>query len=167
MANFTLHPPQPFHRSADLYDHDRKLLFREMWSRRGTLLIHYPHLLLHTVEPGLVSHVAALVLLWERWDRASGECPDCSSLIFAQSVGGLLSVGAVSGVCLGCGLISSRHIGGMSEVLAGCRIAVDGTPFLLALSPSRWRFDFRGIPEDLIHALRCSGAGDLPEPSDS
>ncbi len=157
-------PLQPWVRSEDRYDHARKLLFRGMWQHRVTLVEQYPDLILPSVEPELRTHAAALILAWERWDQASGRCPDCEYWTFAADFGGMLSVGLVSGVCIGCGLISTRNIRGMSEVLRGRDIAVQGTPFEIALSPSRWRFDFRGIPAELVAALRWCGVKELPKP---
>src|SRR6185437_7718245 len=89
-----------------------------MLAWRQPLLTMYPTT---PVPAELPTPVAALLLVWERWDLASGACPRCGAPALATSFGGLLSTGAVRGTCTVCAALVGRWVGGLVRVMSGCR----------------------------------------------
>src|SRR5690606_42142216 len=89
-------PPQPWECVPRLRP-DMARLLSAMHRHRHALLAFYP---LVPIAPPRWDHqhgapVGALLLLWDRWDYARGQCPRCNGTAFATSWGGLLSSGSV------------------------------------------------------------------------
>lgn len=116
----------------------RARLLAAMYRRREDLLERYPRALLPAEIP---TPLAALLLVWERWSDASGECPVCGGLALGTHFGGLLSIGGVSGTCTRCGAIVTRSIRGLAAAISGCTSACEGTEYRIPFRsfPGGWR----------------------------
>ena len=109
-------------------------LLRALYRNRRDVLAFYPRVPLADESTGGSTPVAALLLLWERWDYLRGACPACGSMALGMSFGGLLTVGAVTGCCLGCARFVTRHIGGVGPILSSVNEGLQDTPYRLTLA---------------------------------
>lgn len=105
--------------------------------------------------------IGALFLLWERWPACTGDCPECGAKVYGVGFGGLLSIGGVVAVCIGCSREMYRHIGGLMVVAEEFRPWLAGTPY--ALSSSVFGGCVGGDRRALVDALRDLGASNLPD----
>src|SRR2546430_3384377 len=92
----------PSWRAHARHDADLSRLLGALSRRRRDVLVCYPRVPLADEATGTTTPLAALLLLWERWEYLRGACPACGSVALGVSFGGLLSVGSVTGCCLGC-----------------------------------------------------------------
>jgi hypothetical protein len=103
--------------------------------------------------------VGALIRLWEYWPHLRGSCPECKNEVLGHSFSGYLSAGEIVGVCVGCGLVVSRWIGGMSRITGAIIPILENTPYYLR---SGWGVRMEGPPVGLIAVLQELGANDVP-----
>ena len=138
-------------------------LLAAMLACREHLLQWYPRVLVPALDPQVRTPVAALLLVWERWDYASGPCPRCGGHAVATSFGGVMSMGAVSGCCTACAGVVTREGGGLSWVKSYCDKATAGTPYRVPfrMFPGGWAL--RGEPRDLVAVLHELGAPGVPK----
>jgi hypothetical protein len=108
--------------------------------------------------------VGALVRLWEYWPHLRGSCPECKDEILGYSFSGYLSAGGITGVCVGCGVVVSRWIGGMSRITSAIIPILENTPYYLR---SGWGVRMEGPPVGLIAVLQELGASDVPGRDDA
>ena len=108
--------------------------------------------------------MAALLLVWNRWDYASGPCPRCGAPALATSFGGVLSIGSVSGCCTGCGGVVTRVGCGVAWVKRYCEQATAGTPYRIPIRSFPGGWVLRGEPRELVAVLQEVGATDVPNP---
>jgi hypothetical protein len=155
--------PGPWKRT-NWHDRNTSLLVRGVYEKREELLAHHPRVQLPSGIPTMSTPVAALILAWERWPCANGNCPECGAHALGTWFGGMLSTGAVAGVCTQCALMVGRHIGGAGAALAGAQRSVAGTPYKFRF-PGGWHWEFIGVPPALVTVLRRLGVEKLPKPS--
>lgn len=139
-------------------------LLAAMLEHREGLTQWYPRVLVPALDPAVRTPVAALLLVWQHWDFASGPCPRCGAPAVATSFGGVMSVGSVSGCCTGCGSVLSRDGAGFMWVKRCCDRATAGTPYRIPFRyfPGGW--SLWGEPRDLVAVLRELGASGVPDP---
>ena len=137
-------------------------LLAAMLACRDHLVQWYPRVLVPALDPHVRTPVAALLLVWERWDFATGRCPRCDGRAVATCFGGVMSIGSVSGCCTACGGAVTRDGGGISWVKHYCDKATAGTPYRIPfrLFPGGWAL--RGEPRDLVAVLHELGASGVP-----
>lgn len=139
------------------HDEQRASLLRPLFSYRQQILDLYPRVPL-AAERGTASvPVAALLLLWERWNYLRGPCPNCGSDALGTSFGGLLSIGSVGGCCLGCASVVTRPVGGMGVIARCLRAYLGDTPY--RLWPDRsWAWSLSRLQRPIVAVLQELGA---------
>ena len=103
-------------------------LLRALYQHRREILAHYP-----AVPIADETEIAAIILLWERWESLRGRCPECGSDVLGVGLGGLLSIGVVTGCCLGCARLLSHDIGGAPSIQSAVTDWLRDTPYRLTL----------------------------------
>jgi hypothetical protein len=138
-------------------------LLAAMLACRERLLQWYPRVTVPTLDAEVRTPVAAVLLVWERWDYASGPCPRCGELAVATSFGGVMSIGSVSGCCTACAGVVTREGRGLSWVKGCCDQATAGTPYRMPfrMFPGGWTL--RGEPRELVAVLHELGATGVPD----
>lgn len=138
-------------------------LLRAMLEHRHDILRWYPWVSLATRKDQKPAPVAALLLLWERWDETRGLCPRCGEWALATQIGGGFSGGLILGFCTLCALRVSRHTGGIARITKQIAWCLQDSPYRLPLQgwPAGWCID--RIPDALVAALEEVGADGLRE----
>jgi hypothetical protein len=139
-------------------------LLSAMLACRDRLLAWYPRVLVPALDPEVRTPVAALLLVWEWWDYASGPCPRCGGPAVATCFGGVMSIGSVSGCCAVCGGVVTREGRGMPWVKHYCDRATEGTPYRIPFRRFPGGWGLGGEPRDLVAVLRELGAAGVPDP---
>ncbi len=141
-------------------------LFRAVYQYRRELVAQYRWVPVTTAKGSFtfgvqdrLLPVAALIRLWEYWPHLRGSCPECKDEVLGHSFSGYLSAGGITGVCVGCGLVVSRWIGGMSRITGAIIPILENTPYYLR---SGWGVRMEGPPIGLIAVLQELGASDVP-----
>ena len=157
--------PTPWE-SVGRRDPDRARLYRAVFQHRTELAACYPWVSIPQCsgafrfgEHERPCPMGALILLWERWPLLRGGCPACKAPALGISFGGYLSGGSIGGICLGCHLVVSRWIAGISRIRRGVEPILKNTPFYLR---SGYGVGSSGVPAALIAVLQELGASDLP-----
>jgi hypothetical protein len=131
-VTFEYPPPYPWqalgHRNAGT-----ARLLRALLEHRRELVRWYPHIPLTTSPDGQATPLAALLVLWDRWDYLRGPCPRCGNWALGVSVAGSVSIGRVAGHCVRCGEAVSRFVpGGLAHTKASVhgrsRVQLVSTP---------------------------------------
>jgi hypothetical protein len=135
-----------------------------MLACRERLLEWYPRVFVPALDPKVRTPVAALLLVWDRWDYASGPCPRCGGPAVATSFGGVMSIGSVSGCCTVCGGVVTRPGRGFMWVKHHCDKATEGTPYRIPFRQFPGGWALRGEPRNLVAVLRELGANGVPDP---
>ena len=153
-------------KSEGAKNHAYGRLFRAVYQCRSDLVAHYRWV---PIAPGKGTFtfgvndrplpVGALIRLWRYWPFLRGHCPECNGMALGHSFSGYLSVGGVTGVCIACGLVVSRWIGGMSRITSAIIPILENTPYHLR---SGWGVRMEGAPVGLIAVLQELGALDVP-----
>jgi hypothetical protein len=104
-------------------------VLRALYGHRREVLAYYP-----AVPIADETEVAALILLWERWESLRGRCPACGSEVLGVAFGGLLSCGQITGCCLGCARLVSSFIGGAGLIQSAINERLHDTPYRLTLT---------------------------------
>lgn len=115
--------------------------------------------------------MAALLLLWERWDYMRGPCPRCGSQALGVGFNGFLSTGSVAGHCLRCARGVTRDIGGIGTIVTCLRACLGDTPYRLwpggcEFRPTRrgeivyggWGWSLGPLPPGIVAVLQELGA---------
>jgi hypothetical protein len=133
-----------------------------MLEHRREILRWYPHIPLSTSPEGPATPVAALLLLWDRWDYVRGPCPRCGNWALGVSVAGSFSIGRVAGHCSGCGEAVSRFVPGGLALTKACvqRVLAD-SPYQIEFTD--WGWCLRDIPSGLVAVLKELGATGLQD----
>jgi hypothetical protein len=74
--------------------------------------------------------VGLLYHLWDKADEFRGRCPSCGSDIYGYTFGGMLTVGGIKGICLGCGQDASLWLGGLGTVRNLIHKYLPDTPYI-------------------------------------
>ena len=136
----------------------RVRILRALVAYREPMYEYYRELLV----PGrpAPTRLGAVLLLWERWIDARSRCTRCGALGMITSFGGLLSVGSMSGWCLGCEHVVQRRTGGFGVALLAAQQALAGSGYALPLAfPQGWSLG--GSAWGLVAALQEVGAEGL------
>lgn len=133
-------------------------ILRALIAYREPMFEYYRDLLVPG-KPG-PTRLGAVLLLWERWIDARSRCTQCGALGMMTGFGGLLSVGSMSGWCLGCQHVAHRRTGGFGVALRAAQQALAGTGYSLPLTfPQGWSLG--GNASGLVSALQEVGAEGL------
>jgi hypothetical protein len=157
-------PPLPAWESCGFRNHDLARVVEALSDVRSHAVAWYPHVLTGCElgsqfgQIGMLT-VGAIIRLWEAWPRFGGACAACGAPVRGVGGGGLISKGALTGVCGCCGLVQSRWIHGCGVIASEARESLTGTAFRLVRVEGRSR-DF--VP--LIAVLHELGASGLPSP---
>ena len=103
-------------------------VLRALYEHRREVLAYYP-----AVPIADETAIAALILLWERWESLRGRCPECGSEVLGVGFGGLLSIGLITACCLGCARLVSHDIGGATTIQSAVTERLRDTPYRLTL----------------------------------
>ena len=141
-------------------------LFRAVYQCRSDLVAHYRWVPIAagkgTFTFGVNDRplpVGALIRLWRYWPYLRGHCPECNGMALGHSFSGYLSAGGIVGVCIACGLVVSRWIGGIGRITGAIIPILENTPYYLRTG---WGVRMEGPPVGLIAVLQELGAADVP-----
>lgn len=134
-------------------------ILREVIRLREPLADHYPNILIPAIpEP---TRLGAIMLVWSWWEDARSPCAACGAIALMVSWGGMLSIGHMTGVCLGCQHVVTRYIGGMAIGLAAVHRALDGSGYKMPMQfGPGWSLGGRAVA--LVAVLQELGATGLP-----
>lgn len=154
--------PSPFStptwNATDRRDPTRARLVRAIWKHRDPMYACYRELRL-PARPQPIC-LGALLLVWDRWEGSRGACPSCGSLGLMTGAAGVVNVGSLNGVCIGCSRILHRRTAGIVSAMNSIRSSLAGTlydiPFVFS---SGWSVG--GKATGLVAALQEVGAEGL------
>lgn len=106
--------------------------------------------------------VGALLTLWLNWEEARSSCPSCGALALMTGFGGLLSIGSMSGVCIGCAHVVFRYTPGLLYAVKSVQRAMRHTEFTWPMWSFPLVWSARGNATALVAALQELGARHLP-----
>lgn len=113
--------------TIDRHSPSRARILREIARYREPLAEHFSNILIPS-KPA-PTRLGALLLVWNWWEDARSSCANCGAMALMISFGGMLSVGHMSGVCLGCAHIVTRHTGGFLVGHHAVQRALDGSGY--------------------------------------
>jgi hypothetical protein len=150
-----LHPWQ----AVDRRQPSRARILREMARYRGPLAEHFPSIVV-PARPA-PTRLGALLLVWNWWEDARSSCPTCGAMALMVSFGGMLSIGHMSGICIGCAQVVTRRTGGFLVGHGAVRRAPDGSGYSW---PIQWgaSWSMGGSATAIVAALQELGAAGLP-----
>lgn len=132
-ADHGIDTPKPW-RAVRKRDPSMAGLLDALFRFRSDIMATYPRVRIFGRGGDLAAPVGAPLLLWERWDKTRGFCPQCGADALGVSFGGLLTVAAVSGCCIRCVTVVTRHVAGIGVILNEIEASLEGTPYHLPLS---------------------------------